>query len=109
MFVDDLLHLIVEQLDVVVDRSVEVVQRRLQDVVLEGCDVDAAYVTVLVPRDSRWTHHGTCKRQVTRSWSLKHVGWTATRDKRPVSLADVNNKSSVLLPRVVSCTCCIRS
>ena len=53
--------------------------------------------------------HGTCKRQVTRSWSLKHVGWTATRDKRPVSLADVNNKSSVLLPRVVSCTCCIRS
>ena len=47
--------------------------------------------------------HGTCKRQVTRSWSLKHVGWTATRDRRPVSLADVN-KSSVLLPRVVSCT-----
>jgi len=58
VFVDDLLHFVIEQLDVVVvvdwRYSVEVVQRRLQDVVLEGYGVDVAHVTVLVLRDSRW-------------------------------------------------------
>jgi len=55
VFVDNLLHLVVEQFDTVIDsrRAVEVVQRRLQNVVLEVIEVDATYVSVLVLDDGR--------------------------------------------------------
>ena len=109
MFVDDLLHLIVEQLDVVVDSSTDVDLSKLYS---GDCRMSFWKAAMSMRRMSRYWYlatvggsHGTCKRQVTRSWSLKHVGWTATRDRKPVSLADVNNKSSVILIKNVTFWC----